>query len=204
MEIPNWLPDAPYRKAVNIVDHGSALQKVHTIEGIENAANVREAYSKTWLDWAGPPREMVIDAAKQNAGAAAADPLEREGTTLRPIAGEGQWQNGMTERHGGIWKRMFERVLAEFQPSSETEYQECIRATTLAKSMTFRHYGYSPYQHVFGKDPYIASDLLQTPLDAIAGTLGASDPAAARADQVRALARKAALEAQDDRAVRQA
>eukprot|EP00969_Alexandrium_andersonii_P300716 13294278-Alexandrium_andersonii.AAC.1 len=39
IEIPNWLPDTPYRKAVNIVDHGSALQKVHTIDGIENAAN---------------------------------------------------------------------------------------------------------------------------------------------------------------------
>ena len=94
-----------------------------------------------------------------------ADPLELEGTELLPIAREGQWQNGTTEIHGGIWRRIFVKMLQEVQPKNDLEWAECVDATNEAKSATYKRHGFSSYHHVFGRDPYVASDLLQGPID---------------------------------------
>ena len=54
--------------------------------------------------------------------------------------------------------------------------------------------GYSSYHHVFGRDPYVASDLLQGPIDVIAATQPLYDSGAERSSAIRMAARKAALE----------
>ena len=126
-----------------------------------------------------------------------ADPLELEGTELLPIAGEGQWQNGTTEIHGGIWRRIFVKMLQEVQPKNDLEWAECVDATNEAKSATYKRHGYSSYHHVFGRDRYVASDLLQGPIDVTAATQPLYDSGAERSTAIRMAARKAALELQD-------
>ena len=110
-----------------------------------------------WKAWAGPPKQIVIDAARTNIGSALADPTELEGTQLCPIAGEGQWQNGKTEVHGGWWARICTKVLASVQPRDKTEWLECVDHTNAAKNEMIQVYGMTPCQHVFGRNPTTVS-----------------------------------------------
>ena len=58
--------------------------------------------------------------------------------------------------------------------------------------------------HVFGRDPYVASDLLQGPIDVTAATQPLYDSGAERSTAIRMAARKAALELQDSDDLRRA
>ena len=76
------------------------------------------------------------------------------------------------------------KMLQEVQPKNDWEWAECVDATNEAKSATYKRHGFSPYHHVFGRDPYVA------PL---------YDSGA-----IRMAARKAALELQDSDDLRRA
>ena len=129
------------RKMLNIVDHGSGFQMVIPLKS-DDSVGIRQAYVSGWKRWARAPKQIVFDAAKQNFGKDLADPLELEGTELLPIAGEGQWQNGTTEVHGGIWRRIFVKMLQEVQPKDDLEWAECVDATNEAKSATYKRHGW--------------------------------------------------------------
>ena len=191
------------RKMLNIVDHGSGFQMVIPLKS-DDSMGIRQAYVAGWKRWARAPKQIVFDAAKQNFGKDLADPLELEGTEFPPIAGEGQWQNGTTEIFGGIWRRIFVKMLQEVQPKNDLEWAECVDATNEAKSATYKRHGYSSYHHVFGRDPHVASDLLQGPIDVIAATQPLYDSGAERSTAIRMAARKAALELQDSDDLRRA
>ena len=65
-------------------------------------------------------------------------------------------------------------------------------------------YGYTPHQHVFGRNPELPGDLLNEPLHVVPGTAGLSDDAVARAQAIRTSARHAVIALQDDKALRHA
>ena len=201
-EIPG-LRHLEKRKMLNIVDHGSGFQMVIPLKS-DDSMGIRQAYVSGWKRWTRAPKQIVFDAAKQNFGKDLADLLELEETELLPIAGEGQWQNGTTEIHGGIWRRIFVKMLQEVQPKNDLEWAECVDATNEAKSATYKRHGYSSYHHVFGRDSYVASDLLQGPIDVIAVTQPLYDSGAERSTAIRMATRKAALELQDSDDLRRA
>jgi hypothetical protein len=93
--------------------------------------------------------------------------------------------------------------MAEFMPSNKTEWEECGLHAHVKNSM-IQSYGYTPHQHVFGKNPDIPSDLLSEPLHVVPATASLSDDAIARTQAVRTAARKAVVETQDDKALRRA
>ena len=95
-------------------------------------------------------------------------------------------------------------MLHEVQPKNDLEWAECVDATNEAKSATYKRHGYSSYHHVFGRDPYVASDLLQGPIDVTAATQPLYDSGAERSTAIRMAARKAALELQDSDDLRRA
>ena len=96
------------------------------------------------------------------------------------------------------------KMLQEVQPKNDLEWAECVDATNEAKSATYKRHGYSSYHHVFGRDPYVASDLLQGPIDVTAATQPLYDSGAERSVAIRMAARKAALELQDSDDLRRA
>ena len=67
-----------------------------------------------------------------------------------------------------------------------------------------QNYGYTPHQFVVGKNPTVPGDLLNEPLHVIPATAGLLDSEIQEAQSVRASAREAVVELQDDRALRQA
>ena len=51
-------------------------------------------------------------------------------------------------------------MLDSTQPKDEREYEECIDVTASARKVFLRTHGFSTYQHVFGRDPELAFDVL--------------------------------------------
>ena len=74
----------------------------------------------------------------------------------------------------------------------------------LARHVLLRTRGFSPYQHVFGRDPELSFDVLVPGADVAVVTMPVLDRPSERAVQIRQEARKAFVESQDDKAMRRA
>eukprot|EP00435_Cladocopium_sp_Y103_P032831 s1947_g8.t1 len=68
------------------------------------ASEVRRAYRKYWLRWAGRPRR-VLTGGGHEFDAEMQEGLDRDGTMVD------KWQNAIAERGGGTWKCVFEKSL---------------------------------------------------------------------------------------------
>ena len=99
---------------------------------------------------------------------------------------------------------VFKKMLDSTQPGDKAEYEECMDATVLARRVLLRTDGFSPYQHVFGRDPELSFDALVPGADVAAVTMPVLDPPSERAVQIRQAARKAFVESQDHKAMRRA
>ena len=64
-------------------------------------------------------------------------------------AAESQWSNGITERHNAILENMLNKITEEVNCSLEVALSWALSA----KNSQQNHYGYSPYQLVFGRNP---------------------------------------------------
>ena len=72
------------------------------------------------------------------------------------------------------------------------------------KNVLRRTHGFSPYQHVFGRDPELSFDVLVLGADVAAVTMPVLDRPSERAVRIRQAARKSSVESQDDKAMRRA
>ena len=85
------------------------------------------------------------------------------GALLRTIGARAPWQQGRTERHGGLAKELFVKVREEVLPTSWGEWKMCIHAVEAAKNRLFNRSGFSPAHRQLGYN-------LRLP-----GSLGADD-----------------------------
>ena len=99
---------------------------------------------------------------------------------------------------------VFKIMLESTQPKDKREFEECIDATVLVRNVLLRTHGFSPYQHVFGRDPELAFDVLVPGADVAAVTLPVLDRPSERATQIRQAARQAFVECQEGKAMRRA
>ena len=119
-------------------------------------------------------------------------------------AAESPWQAGITETDGRAFKLVFRKMLDSTQPKDEGEFEECVDASVSARNVLLRTHGFSPYQHVFGRDPELAFDVLVLGADVAVVTMPVLDRPSERAIQIRHAARKASVESHDDKALRRA
>ena len=133
------------------------------------------------------------------------DPLELNSVETEVTAAESPWQGGITGANGRAFQKWCSRkMLDSTQPGDKGEYEECVDATVLARNVLLRTHGFSPYQHVFGRDPELSFDVLVPGADVAAVTMHVLDRPSERAVQIRQAARKAFMESQDDKAMRRA
>ena len=97
---------------------------------------------------------------------------------------------------------VFKKMLDSKEQGDKGEYEECIDAAVLARNVLLRTHGFSPYQHVFGRDSELSFDVLVPEADVAAVTMLVLDRLSERAVQIRQAARKAFVESQDDKAMR--
>ena len=200
--LTGWLPNQKI-KALNIVDQGSCYQQMIPFFEQETAQVLQKLFAEYWVRWAGPPEVVIMDQAQTQLGEVLQSYLENMGSSVKLIAAGAHWQLGRTENHGGWFSRIVDRLLEEHSPSNREEWEECVR-TAHVKNQSIQSYGYTPQQHVFGKNPTLPGDLLSEPLHVVPGTAGLSDDAVARAQALRCTARQAVVAMQDDKALRSA
>ena len=133
---------------LNVVDWASCYQ---TLEPLENTSSkaVWLAFQRSWCRTFGSPQILVIDQGTEFQK----DFTERAsqaGSLIRTIGARAPWQQGRTERHGGIAKGVLEKVLQQVGPTDLEEWKMCIYAVEQAKNRLFNKSGFSPAQRQLG------------------------------------------------------
>eukprot|EP00971_Amphidinium_carterae_P045555 896617-Amphidinium_carterae.2 len=72
----------------------------------KTAKRVRKAYRRNWLNFRvfQPPCKLISDQGGEFVGAEFCERLETDGTFHEIVLADALWQNGRTERHGGVVK----------------------------------------------------------------------------------------------------
>lgn len=84
----------------HVVDMATSFQLAQRVYQTSHEA-LRDAFSRTWMLWAGPPQELVIDGESALCSEAFCNFTQRHSITTRVVAVYANWQMGKRERHGG-------------------------------------------------------------------------------------------------------
>ena len=190
-------------KMLNVLCEGTGLQICIPLWKGAKACEVRKAYRKYWLRWAGTPVRILTDGGTEFEREAQ-EGFDRDGTFVEKTAAFSPWQNGACERHGGEWKKIFQKAFEETQPMTKLEVNELIDHVNNAKNTMQRRHGYSPMQHVFGNEIRLPGVAI-TEQDYVRGTSRYHPgDACLRATEMRLAARKALVEVDNEDKVRRA
>ena len=119
-----------------------------------------ELLEKHWFSWAGPPEEMVFDAATEMNSEKFQEFAKQRNIRCTTIAPEAHWQNGKIERHGGFLQEMLKRVDMEESIVDYESLQAALNQCTRAKNTLSIRHGFSPEMIVFGKQTRIPGSIL--------------------------------------------
>ena len=75
------------------------------------------------------------------------------GIILRTIGARAPHQQGRTERHGALFKAVFQKAVWGCPPSDHYEWRLLLRETEAAKNKSFNRSGFSPTQRMMGHSP---------------------------------------------------
>ena len=101
---------------------------------------------------------MIVDRARSFLGEFA-DYLEENGVRLDNAALASPWHVGKVERHDGVWKSMFKRVVQDKQLAGPEAVRTAVVECNKAKNTMARRSGFSPYLWVLGRDIRLPASL---------------------------------------------
>ena len=139
---------------------------------------------------------IIADQGKEFVGTQFKEFTNANSILLHIIDVRAPWQNGRTERHGDIYKKIFERARWMHSPSSSVALQRLAMECNAAKNRLSNRSGYSPLQRVFGIGHRLPADLTS---DDVYGPdpvydLAATDASFEESRQIREAAMKAHAE----------
>ena len=143
---------------LNITDWGSCYQTLERLEGM-SSEQVWQAFQRSWCRVFSMPEVLVVDQGREFLGEFARKAGEH-GALIRNIGARAPWQNGRTERHGGIAKEMFIKMMDQVTPRSPDEWQQCLHQVEAAKNRMFHRSGFSPAQRQLGQNTRIPGSLM--------------------------------------------
>ena len=197
-----WKPDQTI-KALNLVDHASNYQLVLPFYEQETSQVLRQLFEQHWIRVFGPPKVVMMDPARTNLGEPMQSLLDSLGIHCKPIAAEAHWQLGRTERHGGWFGNVLSKLVQENSPESKSDWEQLVTQAHVKNTMIQNH-GFTPFQFVFGRNPDVPTELLDEPLHVVPATLGLTDEAIRKAQEIRTTACKAVIDLQSDQSLRRA
>ena len=186
---------------LSVIDFSSTFHLCTVIEG-HDAISLEKAFVNLWVNVFGAPKTLAVDL-ETGLQAAFGNISAWFGTQIRPSAGQAHWQQGTTERHGGVWKEMFARVNDEHSTEA-SEIPLCVAAVNAAKNQMRRVHGYSPSQIVWGRDPGVPGELLGDGNPEQEEHVLSQDQARAREHTIRCAAKAAFFRCQSDQKLRRA
>ena len=197
--------DVRYSKIhfLNIVDEATGFQLCAPLWKGMQAKHVRNTYRKTWKRWAGAPIRLFSDGGKEFEGEFEHG-LSLDGTYGDVSAAYAPWQNGLVERKGDVWKTAFAKAHLETQPRNKQEVQELVEQVNNAVNSMSRVEGFSPYQHVFGRDVRVPG-MITTDYDTVINSsLVEGESVFERRMELRRAARRAFVDADAENKIRKA
>eukprot|EP00435_Cladocopium_sp_Y103_P044365 s2174_g12.t1 len=119
-----------------------------------------QALLQGWIQWAGPPKMLCVDAATELNSQVFLEFVQKFGICHRACATEAHWQNSRAERHGGILQVMLNKMDHEEPIQSYSDLSIALSQATMTKNQWSRHRGFSPEMLVFGKTARIPGSVI--------------------------------------------
>lgn len=141
--------DPNYNVAVlNVMDWGTGYQSLEPLDRM-SSDHVWKKFYQCWVRIFGMPEMVVMDQGREFVGSFSKIAAEH-GALVKVIGARAPWQQGRTERHGGLAKEIFAKVREEMSPSGFDEWAACVYAVEAAKNRLFNRSGFSPAQRQLG------------------------------------------------------
>ena len=135
---------------LNILDLATAFN-VFVPLADTSARSITHAFKWAWVNWAGTPEKIVCDQGRDFYGTFQ-EFCSQMGIKSRFIPTEGQWQNGMVERHGGVLGDIVTAVVLETAAAGMMQMRDVCLHASMCKNRRPGKTGYSPRSLVFGVD----------------------------------------------------
>ena len=194
-----------YRTYVlHALDEASCFQQGRRATS-RHASDAISAINDFWTSWAGPPKQVYLDPAGEFRSEEVLEYFQ--GVNVKTHVTAAAWQRGRLERHGDILKDTLERLDISHPIINDVSFDKALLQSILAKNALVRHEGYSPEQIVFGKALRVPGSLLSDDDLTSHALAEGADLEAERHRQrldLRCLARKAFLEADNSQTIRRA
>ena len=192
---------------LNIVDVGTSYQVVTLVRvggGQPSSAKCLQKFMQHWVSPFGWPKVVSHDRGLHNRGAFAHG-LSSHGVQIRQAGLESPEHIGKCERHGGIIKRAFKRLVRDHNVVGKDDVKKAMLEAQVAKNEFMRVGGFSPTQWVLGRLPRGVGHVLDEEelgqLGVLSGRLDATT-AFGRQAEFRHTARKAFVHEDCSRRVR--
>ena len=167
----------------------STFSMVHpTRRGLEL---VWSKFLSVWLRTFGAPSFVLMDQGLEFQGHFISM-LESHGIQPLLIDRDAPYQNGVTERRGGLFKEVYYRTRELKQLATIEEVQDLVHEVSWALQTMTNRSGYSPAQRVFGKQPSLGLDLLSDARQCEYSMT--TDDAWSRSEEIRKAARQALMD----------
>eukprot|EP00971_Amphidinium_carterae_P153241 3037908-Amphidinium_carterae.1 len=152
----------PMQLWLNMVDFGTRFQQVAIVQSeTENPTSeaTLEAFESSWVSVFGLPESILTDLGSEFKGMFAKR-LEEEGVQHLTINSKAPWEQGITERTGGLLKEQIRIAADTSEPTSPGELRQLVRYAVLARNQHTDRSGYAPAQRVYGQLPAFPLDLV--------------------------------------------
>ena len=185
----------------------STLYHTAVVTPAHSAEQAILALNRGWMQWAGPPNLLCMDAGTEFNSEEFMGFLQKHGIRHRTIATDAQWQNSRIERHGAILQSILSKMDTEEAIGDHASLEVAVSMAMHTKNQWSRHRGYSPEMLVFGKASKVPGSVSSD--ESSASHLTASNPTPDglrfRAElAVRERARKAFSETDNSQVIRRA
>lgn len=104
-----------------------------------------------WLNWAGPPNELLVDSATEFTSEQFEEFAQSMNIKCTVAPPQAHWQMGKSERHGMILQEMLSKYEIDHPIATYTDMQEALTQCTNAKNACSLRLGFAPEVLVFGK-----------------------------------------------------
>ena len=138
----------------------STLYHTAVVTRAHDAEQAIHALHQGWIQWAGPPGLLCMDAGTELNSNDFMTFLQRYSIKHRTIATEAHWQNSRIERHGAVLQSILNKMDTEEPLDSFEKVSQATALATATKNQWSRHRGYPPEVLVFGKSSRVAGSVV--------------------------------------------
>ena len=176
---------------LNVTCQGTLYSTFVLVHPTRRSSNlVWQAFTASWLRTFGAPSFIIMDQGLEFMGAFV-EGLENHGIVPMWIDRDAPYQNGITERRGGLFKEVYYKSRELRPPTDIEEVKTLVHEVSWALQTMTNRSGYSPAQRVLGKQPSLNMDSLSNMSEYEVSIT--NDAAWAKAEELRQAARKALM-----------